>query len=79
MRVNLLKTIKLAVLSSFIIALLLSLNNVKAQTVKDKVGQNKINWLLDRYKYQDIRGGTTKGLDVQLDNSVSKYFQVELK
>ena len=75
MRVNLLKTIKLAILSSFIIVLLLSLNNVKAQTIKDKVGQNKINWLLDRYKYQDIRGGTTKGLDVELDNSTSKYFQ----
>ena len=69
MRVNLLKTIKLAILSSFIIVFLLLLNNVKAQTIKDKVGQNKINWLLDRYKYQDIRGGTTKGLNVELDKT----------
>jgi hypothetical protein len=41
----------------------------------EEIYQNKINWLLDRYKYQEIRGGTTKGLDVQLDINPSEYFK----
>ena len=45
-----------------------------SQKIKNKIDQNEINWLLDRYKYQDIRGGTTKGLAVQLDKNTSKHF-----
>ena len=48
-------------------------NSLQAQD-KD-VYQNEINWLLDRFKYQEIRGGTTKGLDVELDVNVSEYFK----
>ena len=48
--------------------------NAESQKIKSKINQNEINWLLDRYKYQDIRGGTTKGLAVQLDENTSKYF-----
>ena len=58
----------------FVIILSISLiNSVQAQD-KD-VYQNEINWLLDRFKYQEIRGGTTKGLDVELDVNASKYFK----
>ena len=58
----------------FVVILLISLiNSVQAQD-KD-VYQNEINWLLDRFKYQEIRGGTTKGLDVELDVNVSEYFK----
>ena len=49
-------------------------HNAEAQKIKNKINQNEINWLLDRYKYQDIRGGTTKGLAVELDENTSKYF-----
>ena len=45
-----------------------------SQKIKNKINQNEINWLLDRYKYQDIRGGTTEGLAVKLDENTSKYF-----
>ena len=45
-----------------------------SQKIKNKIDQNEINWLLDRYKYQDIRGGTTEGLAVKLDENTSKYF-----
>ena len=45
-----------------------------SQKIKNKIDQNEINWLLDRYKYQDIRGGTTEGLAVKLDDNTSKYF-----
>ena len=74
MRINYLKTIILSLLTSAILVLLLSIHSVKAQKINDKVNQNEINWLLDRYKYQDIRGGTTKGLAVELDKSTSKSF-----
>ncbi len=48
---------------------------VNSDTNKPKnVYQNEINWLLDRYKYQDIRGGTTKGKAVVLDTIPSKNF-----
>ena len=58
----------------FVVILLISLiNSVQAQD-KD-VYQNEINWLLDRFKYQEIRGGTTRGLDVELDVNASKYFK----
>tara|TARA_B100000035_G_scaffold143846_1_gene122474 strand:- start:1469 stop:2578 length:1110 start_codon:yes stop_codon:yes gene_type:complete len=69
------KIIKFTLLSSIILVSLLSIHYVEAQKIKDKVKQNEINWLLDRYKYQDIRGGTTKGLAVELDQNISKYFQ----
>ena len=49
-------------------------HNAEGQKIKNKINQNEINWLLDRYKYQDIRGGTTEGLAVQLDENTSKYF-----
>ena len=45
-----------------------------SQKINNKINQNEINWLLDRYKYQDIRGGTTEGLAVKLDENTSKYF-----
>lgn len=45
-----------------------------SQKIKNKIDQNEINWLLDRYKYQDIRGGITEGLAVKLDENTSKYF-----
>ena len=75
MRMSFSKTIKHVFFSCIILALILATHSVKAQKIKDKVNQNEINWLLDRYKYQDIRGGTTKGLDVELDESSSRYFQ----
>ena len=75
MRMSFSKTIKHVLFSCIILALILAIHSVKAQKLKDKVNQNEINWLLDRYKYQDIRGGTTKGLDVELDESTSRYFQ----
>lgn len=74
MRINYLKTIIFSLLTSAILVLLLSIHSVKAQKINEKVNQNEINWLLDRYKYQDIRGGTTKGLAVELDKSTSKSF-----
>ena len=72
---NLSKKTKLKLLSPLILLFFLSIHAVIAQTIKDKVEQNEINWLLDRYKYQDIRGGTSKGVAVELDNTASKYFQ----
>ena len=50
------------------------INHVQAED-KSAVYQNEINWLLDRFKYQEIRGGTTKGLDVELDTNTSDYFK----
>jgi len=51
------------------------LNHLDADINNSKnIYQNQINWLLDRFKYQDIRGGTTKGLDVVLDDVPSKNF-----
>ena len=55
------------------------ISHVNADASKNKdIYQNQINWLLDRFKYQDIRGGTTKGLNVVLDREPSKDF-VELQ
>jgi len=75
MRINFSKTIKLLFFSSIIFVLIISIHNVKAQKIIDKVDQNDIDWLLDRYKYQDIRGGTTKGLAVEFDKNISGHFQ----
>ena len=72
---NLPKIMKLLLFSSILFAFLLSIHSVKAQKIKGKVDQNEISWLLDRYKYQDTRGGITNGLAVKLDNSSSRYFQ----
>jgi hypothetical protein len=57
-----------------VIILSISLTNSLQAQDKD-VYQNEINWLLDRFKYQEIRGGTTKGLDVELDVNPSEYFK----
>ena len=65
-------------LPKFIIMLMLFsvfiINHVQAED-KSAVYQNEINWLLDRFKYQEIRGGTTKGLDIELDTNTSDYFK----
>ena len=65
-------------LPKFLIMLMLFsvfiVNHVQAED-KSIVYQNEINWLLDRFKYQEIRGGTTKGLDVELDTNTSDYFK----
>ena len=66
------------ILAYFLIIFLLvisPLDYLNADTDNSKnIYQNQINWLLDRFKYQDIRGGTTKGLKVVLDKTPSKNF-----
>ena len=58
------------------LVIILSISLINSVQAQDKdVYQNEINWLLDRFKYQEIRGGTTKGLDVELDVNVSEYFK----
>jgi hypothetical protein len=42
---------------------------------KEKVNQSEINWLLDRQNIQEFRGGTTDGLDPDIDLNTSDYFQ----
>ena len=42
---------------------------------KEKVNQSEINWLLDRHNIQEFRGGTTDGLDPDIDLNTSDYFQ----
>tara|TARA_Y100000768_G_scaffold387285_1_gene378091 strand:- start:1079 stop:2194 length:1116 start_codon:yes stop_codon:yes gene_type:complete len=72
------KTNIMKILAYFFIVLslvVMPLQNTYAQSDKSKnIYQNQINWLLDRFKYQDIRGGTTKGLDVVLDTIPSENF-----
>ena len=68
------KILKFILFFSILATLDLWAHNADDQKIKNKINQNEINWLLDRYKYQDIRGGTTKGLEVQLDKNASKYF-----
>ena len=72
------KTNIMKILAYFFIILslvVMPLQNTYAQSDKSKnIYQNQINWLLDRFKYQDIRGGTTKGLDVVLDTIPSENF-----
>ena len=68
---------KFLIIQFLIILMLFSvfiINHVQAED-KSAVYQNEINWLLDRFKYQEIRGGTTKGLDVELDKNTSDYFK----
>ena len=58
------------------LVIILSISLINSVQAQDKdVYQNEINWLLDRFKYQEIRGGTTKGLDVELDVNPSEYFK----
>jgi hypothetical protein len=58
------------------LVIILSISLINSIQAQDKdIYQNEINWLLDRFKYQEIRGGTTKGLDVELDVNVSEYFK----
>ena len=64
------KTISVLVLSLIILPNIYAESGVNSE----KVYQDKINWLLDRFKYQDIRGGTTKGLEVELDPNSPEYF-----
>ncbi len=64
------KTISVLVLSLIILPNIYAESGVNSE----RVYQDKINWLLDRFKYQDIRGGTTKGLEVELDPNSSEYF-----
>ena len=42
---------------------------------EEKVNQSEINWLLDRQNIQEFRGGTTDGLDPDIDLNTSDYFQ----
>ena len=37
---------------------------------EEKVNQSEINWLLDRQNIQEFRGGTTDGLDPDIDLNV---------
>jgi len=41
---------------------------------KEKVNQSKIKWLLDRHNIQESRGGTTNGLEPEIDIKTSDYF-----
>jgi len=75
MYINLSKIINVALFYTIIALLLFQMHIAEAQKIADKIDQNKINWLLDRYKYQDIRGGTTKGLAVELDENTPRYFR----
>ena len=59
-----------------ILVIILSISLINSLQAQDKgIYQNEINWLLDRFKYQEIRGGTTKGIDVELDVNPSEYFK----
>ena len=71
---NYMKLTKFVLFFSILSMLNLWAQNAEGQKIKNKINQNEINWLLDRYKYQDIRGGTTEGLAVQLDENTSTYF-----
>ena len=74
MIVNYIKLTKLVLFFSILSIFYLWIHNAEGQKIINKINQNEINWLLDRYKYQDIRGGTTMGLAVELDENTSKYF-----
>tara|TARA_B100000902_G_scaffold376269_1_gene407146 strand:+ start:568 stop:1674 length:1107 start_codon:yes stop_codon:yes gene_type:complete len=39
------------------------------------INQNEIEWILDRQKIQNFRGGTTKGLKPEIDLNKSVYFK----
>ena len=41
---------------------------------KEKVNQSKIKWLLDRHNVQESRGGTTDGLEPDIDIKISDHF-----
>ena len=64
---------------SFFLFLLILNNSVIAETSnygssKEKVNQSEINWLLDRHNVQEARGGTTSGLEPEIDKAPSNYF-----
>lgn len=46
----------------------------KYGVVKEKVDQSKINWVLDRHLIQESRGGTSNGLEPEIDIIPSEYF-----
>jgi len=66
---------------SYVAVLALAVSNVSYSNDADYGGktrvidQSKLEWLIDRYKKQDVRGGSTKGPEVQLDLAPSEYFQ----
>ena len=41
---------------------------------EEKVNQSEINWLLDRHNVQESRGGTTDGLEPDIDLNTSDHF-----
>ena len=41
---------------------------------KEKINQSEIHWLLDRHNVQESRGGTTIGLEPQIDIEISNAF-----
>ena len=41
---------------------------------KEKINQSEIKWLLDRHNIQKSRGGTTDGLEPEIDIKTSDYF-----
>jgi hypothetical protein len=64
---------------SFFLFLLILNTSVIAETSnygssKEKVNQSEINWLLDRHNVQEARGGTTSGLEPEIDKVPSNYF-----
>ena len=42
--------------------------------VKDKIDQSQLNWILDRHPVQESRGGSTNGLEPEIDTKISKSF-----
>ena len=56
------KLTKFVLFFSILSILNLWAHNAEGQKIKNKINQNEINWLLDRYKYQDIHRQYYKGL-----------------
>ena len=40
--------------------------------VKDKIDQSQLNWILDRHPVQESRGGSTNGLEPEIDTKFPK-------
>ena len=70
---NIMKILAYSIIIISLTTIQVSHINADSKNGKD-IYQNQINWLLDRFKYQDVRGGTTKGLNVVLDTVPSKNF-----
>ena len=43
--------------------------------IKDKIDQSEINWILDRLPVQESRGGSTSGLEPEIDTNISQNFK----